>query len=495
MGSSSKTTTTATLGHPPPNHAWGWVTHEELSSLRHRGPWLLVAWALAATAFFCAPLVLRAVWPSLLSTLGDSFALALVCTYVPNLGQHLVWNAVMWPIYLSKHALFEAYRINPKPWPWESSSAAHRAAWWGLVRQSIWRVLAVNNGIVGVPALALIYIPLHAHGWFPVALEAFPSYGVLALQLVAAMVIEDACFYCSHRLLHTPALYARVHKIHHAYTHNVVLAAENAHPIEFLLGNLNPVVLPGVLLNMHLSTFALWVGLRIFVSVGEGEGGDWEQRGPPLWEQLGPFATGGARSCESSSPPSISPASPPTSDEHCGYAFPWSPCRLLPFQASAEAHDFHHAANTGVFASQFTYLDRFFGTDVPFLHFREEKERALEAAAAVAAAAAAAGAQPAWYLDAMAADAVKSSKSHSTGHTAPPSSGEDSYGSEGGDDDDTSDSLAALLPDAVNNAEKLKAGGGGRAARRRGIQQQNKRGSGGGGEALPAAGKKSKTGK
>jgi sterol desaturase/sphingolipid hydroxylase (fatty acid hydroxylase superfamily) len=58
-------------------------------------------------------------------------------------------------------------------------------------------------------------------------------------------------------------------------------------------------------------------------------------------------------------------------EEHGGYDFPWSPCRLLPFgSATAAGHDFHHS-NDGkaIFGSQFHYLDSFFGTDIEFESF------------------------------------------------------------------------------------------------------------------------------
>ena len=89
---------------------------------------------------------------------------------------------------------------------------------------------------------------------------------------------------------------------------------------------------------MHLSTFAAWVALRIFISA----------------------------------------------EEHCGYSFPWSPARLLPFQATPASHDFHHSMNMGCFASQFTWWDRICGTDKAWVaHLRKQ---------------AAAGAQPASFV-------------------------------------------------------------------------------------------------
>lgn len=84
------------------------------------------------------------------------------------------------------------------------------------------------------------------------------------------MAIEDALFYWSHRALHTPWLYKRIHKvscrrlgracvvlvhqatslctlratqIHHEYYVNAALGSEHAHPVEFIFGNLVPLAM------------------------------------------------------------------------------------------------------------------------------------------------------------------------------------------------------------------------------------------------------------
>ena len=124
-------------------------------------------------------------------------------------------------------------------------------------------------------------------------------------------------------------LYRNIHKTHHEYNHDgtAVSASEHAHPLEFILGNLLPVITPLLLLRAHLFTGVLFVALRVFVSA----------------------------------------------EEHCGYEFPWSPVRLLPFQACVSGHDYHHSHNTGVYASQFVWWDRALGTDRAFLQWRKAR--------------------------------------------------------------------------------------------------------------------------
>ena len=48
------------------------------------------------------------------------------------------------------------------------------------------------------------------------------------LQFVACLAFLEFSFYWSHRLLHHPALYARLHKQHHEYKGPIGFAAEYA---------------------------------------------------------------------------------------------------------------------------------------------------------------------------------------------------------------------------------------------------------------------------
>lgn len=127
-----------------------------------------------------------------------------------------------------------------------------------------------------------------------------------------------------------------MHKWHHEYTTCVAIASEHAHPMEFLAGNLLPLIAGPLLLRAHLYTVWSWLLVRIFISV----------------------------------------------EEHCGYSFPWSPARLLPFGATPDGHDFHHSQNVGMYASMFVFWDRLCGTDGAFCAHLRKKELAAESPAA-----------------------------------------------------------------------------------------------------------------
>jgi sterol desaturase/sphingolipid hydroxylase (fatty acid hydroxylase superfamily) len=98
------------------------------------------------------------------------------------------------------------------------------------------------------------------------------------------------------------------------------IASETAHPLEFYLGNLVPLLAGPLLVRAHVFTLWVWLTVRIFETV----------------------------------------------DAHCGYDFPWSPARLTPWTNSTAAHDYHHAHNKGCYGSMFSVLDAWYGTDADF---------------------------------------------------------------------------------------------------------------------------------
>jgi len=148
------------------------------------------------------------------------------------------------------------------------------------------------------------------------------------------MLCEDMSFYWSHRLLHSPSLYKKIHKIHHEYSTTIGLASYYSHPFEFMCSNIIPSNLGALILGtkVHIITYWMWVALRVTETV----------------------------------------------DGHCGYEFSWSPYRLIPFSGSAEYHNYHHSHNVGNFGSFFTLWDSFCKTN-RWYHRHLDRKRQLEA--------------------------------------------------------------------------------------------------------------------
>jgi len=135
------------------------------------------------------------------------------------------------------------------------------------------------------------------------------------VQLGVCVLVEEFCFYYSHRLLHHPRFYKHFHKTHHEWTAPIGIVSIYCHPVEFIVSNIGPLFLGVLVSNCHLATAWFWFSIAILQ----------------------------------------------TTISHSGYHFP-----LLP---SPEAHDFHHLKfnqNFGVLG----VLDRLHGTDSLFRRTR-----------------------------------------------------------------------------------------------------------------------------
>lgn len=238
-------------------------------------------------------------------------------------GVYFVSNMVMYAIYKMKLPFFERYRISDKPWPWEN-----KPEMWNELIKKTFKVLALSHFVI-VPGITLLEsmngIAMRTD------LESFPEIKEILSQLLFFMFTEDFMFYWGHRFLHIPKIYPYIHKIHHEYNITVSIAAEYAHPLEFLIGNLIPTNAgPKILGNkVHLVTYCIWIILRLME----------------------------------------------TADGHCGYEFSWSPYRLLPLSGSSIYHNFHHSHNVGNYGSFFTFWDTLCGTNRHYFKYLANREK------------------------------------------------------------------------------------------------------------------------
>ena len=286
---------------------------------------------LIAVAFFVGyPALMRAIWPHLQAFKDVHNLPPMLCYGLFNTVQHILTYGIafpaMWVVYVSKFRCCEKYRAyhltgESDQWPWESMPAKE---WSAFFRRS----LSINfvNACVCDPCWTyLVYVLICCGVLYdphPDSIEEIPGPLKFAAECLFCMIFEDLTFYFGHRFLHQPWNYQNLHKIHHENQVTFCLSAMHAHPIEYLFFNIVPTMI-GPLLLAHRQHWASIFG----------------------WYML--------RSLESL-------------DGHCGYAFPWSPFRLLPFNPEGDYHYYHHVVNMGNYGTFFTWCDTVFGTNSDF---------------------------------------------------------------------------------------------------------------------------------
>jgi len=90
-----------------------------------------------------------------------------------------------------------------------------------------------------------------------------PSLLEIFRDIALTAVLHDVLFYYVHRIFHHPSLYPAIHKLHHRFVAPVALAAQYATVTEHIFSNLMPVLLPMMILNVHVVTFWIVLGLGL----------------------------------------------------------------------------------------------------------------------------------------------------------------------------------------------------------------------------------------
>lgn len=81
-----------------------------------------------------------------------------------------------------------------------------------------------------------------------------PSLSEVLRDLTLCILGCELIFYYSHRLLHFKPCYQRIHNQHHQFKAPIALAAQYAHPLEYLISTILPFWLPPQILGCHILT-------------------------------------------------------------------------------------------------------------------------------------------------------------------------------------------------------------------------------------------------
>ncbi|KAM4636930.1 cholesterol 25-hydroxylase-like protein [Discoglossus pictus] len=155
--------------------------------------------------------------------------------------------------------------------------------------------------------------------WRPVQLpQAAPELHRLVLDVIACLLLFDFQYFIWHVLHHKiPWLYKTFHKLHHKYTSTFALATQYSSAWEMLSLGFFAGASP-MMLGCHPMTEMAFFIVNIYLSV----------------------------------------------EDHCGYDFPWSTHRIIPFGLCGGPghHDLHHQKFRSNYAPYFTHWDKLFMT-------------------------------------------------------------------------------------------------------------------------------------
>ena len=165
---------------------------------------------------------------------------------------------------------------TPKPvWSSRLQPRRHDARTPSVSRLCV--VVLLNQLTILLPFSHLQY-ELHSRGVWSLGLRVhagLPAVSEVAMHLLGLALLEEVCFYYSHRLLHTTWLYRWVHSTHHDFHAPTALATIYAHPFEVATSNVLPLILGPLALNCHLYTTVVWYVLAVLGSQWHHCGYSW----------------------------------------------------------------------------------------------------------------------------------------------------------------------------------------------------------------------------
>ncbi|KAJ5648611.1 hypothetical protein N7490_004983 [Penicillium lividum] len=126
-------------------------------------------------------------------------------------------------------------------------------------------VVTQNQILSSILHLTLLFVSSKSGSRSSYRIEAsLPGTTEFARDFLLSILLRETMFYYSHRLLHIPYLYRRIHKKHHRFTAPIALAAQFAHPLEQIFANALPISLPPQLLQSHVLTFWAFLAWELF---------------------------------------------------------------------------------------------------------------------------------------------------------------------------------------------------------------------------------------
>ena len=135
-------------------------------------------------------------------------------------------------LYFNEFEYFEKMKSNNLEWPWKENSKFFKKHLVDLIFTYL-----LNNGVI-FPLCFIIFFTL-----FPCRtdLESLPSFTEFWLTIIVSFCFEDFVFYWVHRFIHHPKLYW-IHKKHHRFYNTISLACVYTHWIEYICGNIIPLL-------------------------------------------------------------------------------------------------------------------------------------------------------------------------------------------------------------------------------------------------------------
>ena len=184
--------------------------------------------------------------------------------FMPVAVAALAMSAIIGVRYLVTSGAFALLTRSRKPGLYRGLDSQIRSEiFWSLVSAVIY----------GIPA-GIVAWGWQQRGWTKIysSVDAYPLWWLPASVLLY-LLLHDAWFYWTHRLMHVPWVFRRAHNVHHASHPPTAWAAMSFHPWETLTG---AIVIPALVFLIPIHVGALLTVLTVMTVMGITNHIGWE---------------------------------------------------------------------------------------------------------------------------------------------------------------------------------------------------------------------------
>jgi sterol desaturase/sphingolipid hydroxylase (fatty acid hydroxylase superfamily) len=164
---------------------------------------------------------------------------------VVSYGEYLIWAGGFFAVFwLVLHPLIKGRQLSRRRWPRMGQ---------------VWRELAFSLSTQFIFLGIAVWLAF-AEGWGAANMyRDVGEYGYLYLGLVVflVLVVDDTWFYWTHRAMHHPVLFERMHRVHHESVDPTPFTAFSFHPLEAVVHGIGSLSLLAVTMVMPWHPAAL----------------------------------------------------------------------------------------------------------------------------------------------------------------------------------------------------------------------------------------------
>ncbi|CAO1394518.1 unnamed protein product [Diamesa tonsa] len=204
-------------------------------------------------------------WNKVIDITGDDpFNVAVYGSTIYSLSLYwIVGGFLVFATLTNKPAFMQKYKIQQKKTKPVDSEKLKSVSILAIKR------ILINQLFVAFP---MTYFLISGSNFTKTDVRDVPSFSIVVRDLIICTWLFEFAFYISHRMLHSSFMYKHIHKTHHEWKAPMAIVSIYCHPVEHLMSNMFPALIGPFIVNAHVSTTWIWIGITTVTTLVDHSG-------------------------------------------------------------------------------------------------------------------------------------------------------------------------------------------------------------------------------